>query len=374
MLDDTATVGDLAPGAVGTTLSPHLIAALTDALACGQMLDFQVDVVSAEGSWPATFQQIVGEVVAERSGVTLSEDFLGGIPATWTVVDGETSGSTWFADSAADPAGCASADPQAPFAGGWAAVDSICAGGGAKMDEELITPVMDFTGDPIVTLEFDHWFAWEPGRRDEVADVDVRSSLTGGTWVNAGRWTGASTANPEHETIDISTWAADAPDVQVRFHYYNAQSELYWYVDNVVVHYLDPEDCLNAACLAPVSSPPPVPAGAFGTQALLADRLTADGSQISVLWDDQCGPANANILYGSLDQVASHTPSGAVCSIANPETWAGVPAGDLWFLVVSDDGAGVESSWGSATDGERNGLIDSGTCGNVATDIEGVCP
>jgi uncharacterized repeat protein (TIGR01451 family) len=371
MLDDTATVGDLDPGITGTTQPPHVIAHLTDALICGQTVEFQVDMTTNEGTWPATFQQMVGEVIAERSGVTLSEDFATGIPATWTVIDrsrggGGADGFTWYADSAADPAACGSPNPNAPIAGTWAAIDSSCTGGGDRMDEDLITSVMDFVDDPIVTLEFDHWFEADTG---EIADVDVRSSLTGGQWVNVARFTGTSTANPVHEVIDISAWAGDAPDVQIRWHYYEAQAELYWYVDNVVVHFFAPELCLNEVCAAPSSSPPPVPSGS-----LLADRITSDGSEISVVWDDQCAPTNANILYGPLGQVSTHTVSGAVCGILNPETWVAVPAGDLWFVVVGDDGVSVESSWGLASEGERNGLSDSGMCGCTVKDILGTCP
>jgi hypothetical protein len=92
------------------------------------------------------------------------------------------------------------------------------------------------------------------------------------------------------------------------------------------------------------------------------------------VWDDQCAPTGANILYGSLDQVSTHAVSGAVCGIASPETWTAVPAGDLWFVVVGDDGVSVESSWGVSTEGERNGLVDSGMCGVTAKDITGTCP
>jgi len=371
MLDDTATVGDLDPGVSANTLPPHVIAQLADTLICGQTVEFQVDMVSNEGSWPATFQQMVGEVIAERSGVTLSEDFSTGIPATWTVIDrsrggGPADGFTWYADSAGDPAGCGSTNPSSPFAGSWAAVDSSCTGGGDRMDEDLITPVLDFVDDPIVTLEFDHYFEADTG---EIADVDVRSSLTGGAWVNVARFTGTSTANPVHEVIDISAQAGDAPDVQIRWHYYDAQAELYWYVDNVVVHFFAPELCLNETCAAPSSSPPPIPSGS-----LFADRITPDGSELSVTWDDQCAPANANILYGPLGQVSTYSVSGAICGILNPETWAAVPAGDLWFVLVGDDGVSVESSWGLGTEGERNGLTDSGMCAVTAKDITGTCP
>jgi hypothetical protein len=358
----------------GSTQPPHVIAQLTGALLCGQTVEFQVDMISNEGSWPATLQQMIGEVVAERSGVTLSEDFTAGIPPTWTVVDGFGDGFSWFSDDVSDPAGCGSPDPAAPIAGRWATVDSSCTGGGDRMDEELIAPVLDFVDEPFVTLEFDHWFEWAPARRDEVADVDVRSSLTGGQWVNVGRWTGASTANPEHAVIDISAQAGNAPDVEIRWHYYNAHREAHWYVDNVVVHFFAPEVCLNEACAAPGSSPPPVPDGSGAGSPMRADRLTLDGSEISITWDDQCAPVSAKVVYGPLDQASTHTISGAVCDIGNPQNWTAVPAGDLWFVVIGGDGLGVESSWGLATDGERGGLTPSNTCGDTAKEITGTCP
>jgi hypothetical protein len=242
------------------------------------------------------------------------------------------------------------------------------------MDEELISPVLDLVDAPIVTLEFDHWFEWNPQRRDEVADVDVRSLLTGGQWVNVASFTGASTANPQHEIIDISMQAAEASDVDIRWRYHNARRDLYWYVDNIVVHFLAPETCLNEICAAPAAAPPPVPDGLGGGSPMRADRLTLDGSEISITWDDQCAPANAKLVYGNLGQVSTYTIGGAVCGIGNPETWTSVPAGNLWFVVIGSDGQGVESSWGLATDGERSGLSPSNTCGDTAKEITGSCP
>jgi uncharacterized repeat protein (TIGR01451 family) len=372
MLDDTATVGSLAPGELGGTQPPHAIARLTETIQCGEMMEFQVDIISNEGSWSASSLQVVGEVIAERSGVVLSEDFAAGIPSGWTIVDGSADAFTWSADNSADPAGCGSADPAAPIEGGWVAVDSSCTRGGNVMDEELVSPVLDLVDAPIVTLEFDHWFEWNPQRRDEVADVDVRSSLTGGQWINVASFTGASTANPQHENIDISLHAADTPDVEVRWHYHNAQRELYWYVDNIVVHFFDPGMCLNETCAASVAAPPPVPDGVGGGSPMRADRLTPDGSEIWITWDDQCAPASAKLVYGSLDQISSYTIGGAVCDVGNPETWTAVPAGDLWFLLIGSDGQGVESSWGLATSGERSGLFPSNACGDTAKKISRV--
>jgi len=377
MLDDTATVGSVAPGAQSATLPPHFIARLTETLQCGSMMELQVDISSNEGSWSATSWQMVGEVIAERSGTVLSESFQSGIvpPAGWTVIDGSMDGSpdgfTWFADTPADPSGCASPDPASPLAGTWAAADSSCTGGGDVMNEQLITPALDLTSDPIVTLEFDHWFAASAG---EVAAVDVRSAQTGGAWVTVAQWAGTSSPNSQHAILDISAQAADSPDVQIRWHYYNAQRELYWYLDNVVVHFLDPEECLNETCAALAAAPPPVPDGAGGGTAMSAERLTPDGSEIAITWDDQCAPPSAKVIYGDLGQVWAYTIAGAVCDIGNPATWTSVPAGDLWFVVVGSNGLGVESSWGLATGGERSGLSPSNTCGDTAKDLTGSCP
>jgi hypothetical protein len=372
MLDDTAWVGNLAPGATVNTQGPNLIARLGTALTCGQMVSFDINITAAQGSWPATFQQQVGQVIAARSGIVLNEGFASGVvpPAGWTVIDGSMDGNPdgfkWFADSVADPSGCGSTNPAIPpFAGSWAAVDSSCTGGGDRMDEQLITPVLNLTTDPVVTLAFDHWFAAEA---TEVADVDVRSSATGGQWVNVRRFTGASSPNAQHVVIDISAQAGNASNVQIRWHYYNAQQRLYWYVDNVVVDFFAPEICNMTTCAASASSPPPIPA------TMTAERMTLDGSQIAVTWNNSCSAASAKILYGPLSQVSSHAISGAVCGISAPASWTAVPPGDLWFVVVSGNASGVEGSWGSSSSGERNGLTDSGTCGATTKDLTGTCP
>ena len=53
----------------------------------------------------------------------------------------------------------------------------------------------------------------------------------------------------------------------------------------------------------------------------------------------------------------------------------GVPAGDLFFLVVGTDGAGTESSWGvDSLPSERNGMIHSGECSTISKEISTSCP
>ena len=69
--------------------------------------------------------------------------------------------------------------------------------------------------------------------------------------------------------------------------------------------------------------------------------------------------------------------TGSQCGIGTlgTFTWIGVPAGDLYFLIVGTDGAAAESSWGLASSGaERNGAGNSAQCGVVLKDLAGTCP
>ena len=62
-------------------------------------------------------------------------------------------------------------------------------------------------------------------------------------------------------------------------------------------------------------------------------------------------------------------------------TWSGVPDPSsftsrcLWFLVVGDNGAGVEGSWGLSYPGgtEEGGTAASNVCGMAVKDLSGAC-
>jgi hypothetical protein len=124
-------------------------------------------------------------------------------------------------------------------------------------------------------------------------------------------------------------------------------------------------------------APKPVPDGLFGT-AMRASRADAPGSTIGLTWDvATCASADHHVLFGDLSSVASLTVLGAGCNLGTTgsATWTAVPAGNLWFVVVGDDNATVEASWGTdGVGGQRGGVTPSGQCGLVSRNNSGTCP
>jgi hypothetical protein len=211
-----------------------------------------------------------------------------------------------------------------------------------------------------VALEFDHYFY---RYQSEICDVDVRSSLTSGAWQNAGRWTGSSTANPEHATLDLTSRAAGASDVQVRFRYYNGSYEWYWMVDNVRITYVAPGGCQMNACV-----PAAAPGETAGTPP--AHMKWTDGSTLE--WGANAEAYHYHLyrgtladlpalLDGSLDSCKRLDNLGTPAATDLDDDPAAAPDGLLWFLVTG---------WNPGGDGHP-GNASSGT---RQINITGVCP
>jgi hypothetical protein len=230
----------------------------------------------------------------------------------------------------------------------------------------LDSPVidLDFTGINSVTLEYAIAYIHDDG---DDATVEV---WDGTKWEVV--WEDGNESIQEHHSIDVTAYASGNDSFQVRFNYQNAADDEWFSVDNVAVIV----DAYNPCSTE--SGPPPAPDGAGGTTPLRGYRLTPSGDTVEVTWDSSsCTAAEYNLLYGELGDVAGYIFGGSVCSIGTTGTysWSGVPAADLFFLVVGTDGAGTESSWG--VDGlgiERNGMTDSGECSTTSKEISTSCP
>ncbi len=263
--DNFATFPDIAVDESKTSLPNHFSFRVDPNVTCGTEINFNLEINSNEGNWSDTFKLTVGQVIP-GGGIVLDENFSSGIPANWTIVDGGSGGGSSATWTTLNP--CSRA-PGSPIVPPFAIVDSDCAGSSATQDEQLITPVLNLSNATSVTLEYDHYFYWYSGGQNEIGDVDVKSSNTGGNWVNVRRYQGVS-SGPEHITVDITTQAAGASDVQIRFHYYQASYEWYWIVDNVKVTYTSLPGCQMNPCTPAV---PNIIYSSYGT----ITEITGDG-------------------------------------------------------------------------------------------------
>ncbi len=152
--------------------------------------------------------------------VLYEEDFSSDIPVNWTVIDGFEDTITW--------------DTLNSW-GYWKAGDKFAIVDyflkEFDMNEQLITQSYDCSGHPIIELQFDHEFSHVS---NEIGTVAIR--IDQGPWQNLitydqpGIWTESGTVR-----VDISTYALGQNDVQFRWHYFDADYEHFWGIDNVKV-------------------------------------------------------------------------------------------------------------------------------------------
>ncbi|HQM14123.1 MAG TPA: carboxypeptidase regulatory-like domain-containing protein [Anaerolineae bacterium] len=242
-----------------------------------------------------------------RVGTT--ESFTAGaLPAGWSLIDNAESGVLWRFN---DP------KPRGNRTGGtgsFAILDSDYAGF-KNVDAVLRSPAMDFSGETTVILEFKYDFRWYMYGLNEVADVDV-STNDGTTWTNVWRRSGADDRGPKTARVDISVLAAGQANVRVRFHYYNANYEWWWQVDDV---FLGNSTCLpatgglvvgevsDANTGAPVAAALRNDAG-FTAQASLQDA-PGDGAFYTLF-----APAGTHVVTATL---AGYAPGVATVAMTN---------------------------------------------------------
>jgi len=157
--------------------------------------------------------------------VRYETDFTEGLPASWTIVDGRNDGKTWTSDNPGELT-----DPN--WIGTFMIADSQWADE-VEMDEQLITHSIDCSNFQNVTLKFMHsfWYYNTPPYPQQIGDVDVR--VNGGSWQNLLRYQGVDAGGLVE--LDLSLVADGQADVQLRWHYYNAEFDGYWGIDDVQI-------------------------------------------------------------------------------------------------------------------------------------------
>lgn len=122
---------------------------------------------------------------------------------------------------------------------------------------------------------------------------------------------------------------------------------------------------------------PPVPDGTIGTP-LRVQKGDPAATRLTLDWDASgCAAGGYNLIHGDLVAVPSLAVNGSVCNLASSghAHWAGVPPGNLWYVIVSENGVGTEGTWGRDSSGaHRGGNTPSAECGNTARSNVDVCP
>ena len=155
--------------------------------------------------------------------------FDAGLPAGWTVLTNGDSAAYWRFD---DPK---SRGNLTGGSGVFAIADSDYAGS-VSMDTELRSPSMNLAGLQTVTLEFKSDFHWYNRGGYEMAQVDLSSDGTNGPWQTVWDREGADYRGPTNETVDVTSLAAGCTNAMTRFHYYGANYDWWWEVDQVRVY------------------------------------------------------------------------------------------------------------------------------------------
>lgn len=321
---------DLVVGASGANTTAFTFT-VSPTVACGTVLPFTVRF-SGQGPLGTPFQN--DEVFQVRVGslgapaTILTEDFTSGIPAAWSIGNGGGGTGTW---TTTDTCG------RALFATPYAIADTWCYCS-ESMDEELITPTLDCSTASVVTLRFDNAYtSW-----GDMADVDVRSSITGDAWQNVASWTSNNTST---QSLDISSRAAGAADVQVRWHFYNASCGYYWGIDNVRVQ------TVSATCTPKPQPPAEICKSGAATPLRFTDKTT-------LTWEDKSvsGATTFNIYRGTLANLQAGNYGGCFSSglTASTGTESSNPAaGSFWFYLVTGKNAVGEGTMGYKTGGQE---------------------
>ncbi|MEI6166332.1 MAG: hypothetical protein WCS52_03985 [bacterium] len=158
----------------------------------------------------------------------VSNDFGDGLPEGWSIaVNGDTNVFWRFDDPAVN-------GNLTGGSGRFAEINSFYVEEyGDNANAELRSPAYAVVHTALTYLVFRTDFKRYEFPPEEVADVDVSTNGVSGGWCNVWRQTGASYQGQVR--IDLTALLSQASTVVVRFHYYNANYDWWWQVDDVTL-------------------------------------------------------------------------------------------------------------------------------------------
>ena len=174
----------------------------------------------AEGLWPQFLNLLLSSDLTKGFTRLISEDFSSGLPANWTIVDGNNDGKTW---TTANPKKRNIQNLSEPFMiadSGWA--------GRVWMNEQLITQSIIINPVNQYILMFDHYFL---SYGSEIADIDIK--VNNNPWQNILQYQYQDTSGKVIISLNQYIIESDISYLQIRWNYKDAYDEFYWAIDNV---------------------------------------------------------------------------------------------------------------------------------------------
>jgi hypothetical protein len=140
----------------------------------------------------------------------------------WTIVDGDSDGWTWTLDNPCYR------DNSSVWTGNFLLADSDCAGSSVWLDEEAISPAIDATGyfDLVLKVK-QQFYAFAYGGGNDTGDIEYR--VGGGDWTVVAHYT----SDQEGQTAIPLAGLVSPADLEIRFHYYDANYDWYWGIDDI---------------------------------------------------------------------------------------------------------------------------------------------
>lgn len=225
VLTPTASFGNVPGGSSAASTSPVQFQIAPQAPCSGSVV---LDLVNIDASNGGPFGDSLNYLDAQLGGpgveVLYYEDFATGL-GDWTIQDnGNGSGpaSTW---TTANPGGRSPA-LSAPFA-----IADSAAHGAQAMNEIMVSMQIDASGRNTLTLQFNHEFNHVAGGGNERARVQVKRA-SGFLWETKELYDNADASGMVQTNLDDF---AGFDDVQIRFHYLDANNDGWWAVDDVFV-------------------------------------------------------------------------------------------------------------------------------------------
>ena len=218
----------------------------------------------------------------------VSESFdAAGIPTGWAIIN-NVGTLGW---SFNDPGGRGNLTGGT---GNFGIADSDDAGSVA-MDTELRSPVMNLSTLSAVTLTFKTDFN---SYSTEIADVDVSTNGAAGPWTNVWRKSGADYRGPKTEAVNLTAIAGGQANVMLRFHYYDANYEWWWQVDDVQLGQCKLQTTVNLPALTPATAAQAGYPGTVVTYTLNLSNTDSVSHTFDVLIDHNNWPTNAATSIG----------------------------------------------------------------------------